>query len=316
MASWMHVKRESGWTAVGATADGLYGVTVLAPKLPTERPQVVRCGSVPGGLMNAESLAKLSRSISAPGCPWTVTLGRDAYKILVVAEPPVKADELDQSVRWAISTMIDYPVVDADVAWMKIPTQVSQPNRPPHLYVVATRHEHVVELSAAFKEARIPLQSIDIHETAHRNIAALVQRPGEGIALLALDKLGVQLTVTFQGELFLDRYVKETLFGSGIDDAARERASERVVLQVQRSLDFVGRTLPFIDLNCVMLAPIPDNSGFLHKYFAENLPVPVEDIDLAALFDLSRVPELSRQENQSGYFVALGAALRFMNKTL
>ena len=250
------------------------------------------------------------------GCPWTATLNRDAYKILVVAEPPVKADELDQSVRWGISTMIDYPVVDADVAWMKIPAHVSQPNRPPHLYVVASQHEHVAEVSAAFKEARIPLQTLDICETAHRNIAALVERPGEGVALLVLDKLGVQLTVTFKGELYLDRYVKESLFGSGIDDMARERASERVVLQVQRSLDFVSRTLPFIDLNRVVLAPMPDNSGFLHKYFAENLPVPVEDIDLAAVFDLSGVPELSRQENQAGYFVALGAALRFMNKSL
>lgn len=316
MASWMHAKREAGWTAVSATADGIHGVSVLAPKVPADRPKVVSCGSIPGGLMDAGSLAKLSRTISVPGCPWTATLNRDAYKILVVAEPPVKADELDQSVRWAISTMIDYPVLDADVAWMKIPTQLSQPNRPPHLYVVATRHDNVVELSAAFKEAKIPLQTIDISETAHRNIAALVERSGEGVALLALDKLGVQLTVTFKGELYLDRYVKETLFGSEIDDAARERASERVVLQVQRSLDFVSRTLPFIDLNRVVLAPTPDSSGFLHKYFTENLPVPVEDIDLSAVFDLSAVPQLSRQENQSGYFVALGAALRFMNKTL
>lgn len=316
MASWMRAKREAGWTAVGATPDGLYGVSVLAPKVPTDRPKVVSCGSVSGGPMDAASLAKLSRSISVSGCPWTATLNRDAYKILVVAEPPVKADELDQSVRWGISTMIDYPVVDADVAWMKIPAHVSQPNRPPHLYVVATQHEHVTEVSAAFKEARIPLQALDICETAHRNIAALVERPGEGVALLALDKLGVQLTVTLKGELYLDRYVKESLFGPGIDDMARERASERVVLQVQRSLDFVSRTLPFIDLNRVVLAPMPDNSGFLHKYFAENLPVPVEDIDLAAVFDLSGVPELSRQENQADYFVALGAALRFMNKSL
>ena len=313
MASWMHKLKEVGWTAVGVTADGLYGVSVLAPTVPKGRPQVVACGSVPGGLMDAESLAKLSRSISVPGCPWVVTLGRDAYKILVVAEPPVKADELDQSVRWAISTMIDFPVGDADVAWMKIPTQASQPNRPPHLYVVATRHDHVAEHTATFKQAKIPLQAVDVCETAHRNIAALVERPAEGVALLALGTDGVQLTVTFQGELYLDRYVKETMFGPGIDDVARERVSERVVLQVQRSLDFVNRTLPFIDLNRVVLAPLPGNLG-LRDYFAENLPVSVEDLDLAAVFDLSKTPELSRQENQANYLVALGAALRFTNK--
>jgi MSHA biogenesis protein MshI len=310
----MHRGRELGWSAVGATPDGLYGVTVLAPRVPKDRPVVASCGFVPGAQVAPESLAKLSRSISVVGCAWTVTLNRDAYKILVVAEPPVKADELGQSVRWAISTMIDYPVNDADVAWMKIPTQASQPNRPPHLYVVATRHEVVVDHTTAFKQAKIPLNAIDVCETAHRNIAALVERPGEGVALLAIGPLGVQFTVTFQGELYLDRFVKEDMFSPGLDELTRERASERVVLQVQRSLDFVSRTLPFIDLHRVVLAPMPDSPG-LRNYFSENLPVPVEDIDLAAVFDISKVPELARQENQVGYFVALGAALRFMNKT-
>lgn len=297
-------------------ADGLCGVSVLAPSTPAGRPQVVSSGFVPGGAMDGESLAKLSKEISVPGCPWVVTLNREAYKILVVAEPPVKGDELDQSVRWAISTMIDYPVNDADVAWVRIPTQATQPNRPPHLYVVAARHEQVLDLTGIFKQAKISLQAVDVCETAQRNIASLIERSGEGVALLELGPLGVQLTVTFQGELYLDRYVKEVLFGTGIDDVARERASERVVLQVQRSLDFVSRTLPFIDLNRVVLAPMPGNAALLHKYFEENLPVPVEDLDLSKVFDLSRVPELSRQENQSGYFVALGAALRFMNKPL
>jgi MSHA biogenesis protein MshI len=311
----MHKKREVGWTAVCAAPDGIYGVSVLAPQTPKDRPVVASCGFVADGQIDAESLAKLFRSIAVPECPWTVALNREAYKILVVAEPPVKSEELDQSVRWAISTMIDYPVSDADVAWMKIPTQASQPNRPPHLYVVSTRHDRVVECSTAFKQAKIPLQAIDVCETAHRNIAALVERPGEGVALLALGVHGVQLTVTFQGELYLDRYVNEAMFGQNVDDMARQRASERVVLQVQRSLDFVNRTLPFIDLNRVLLAPMPDSSG-LRQYFTENLPVPVEDLDLTAVFDFSKTPELSQEESQANYLVALGAALRFMDKSL
>jgi MSHA biogenesis protein MshI len=314
MASWMRKGSEAGWTAVDVGAEGIYGVSVLAPPVSGGRPTVVSCGFVAGGNIDAESLAKLAKTLSVPGCSWTATLDRDAYKILVVAEPPVKADELDQSVRWAISTMIDYPVSDADVAWMKIPTQVSQPNRPPHLYVVSTRHDNVVEFTDAFKQAKLSLQAIDICETAHRNIAALVERPGEGVALLALGERGVQFTVTFQGELYLDRYVKEVMFGPGIDDETRERARERVVLQVQRSLDFVNRTLPFIDINRVVLAPMPHSPG-LRNYFKESLPIPVEDLDLSTVFDFSKTAELSNPENQASFFVALGAALRFMNKT-
>lgn len=314
MASWLNKRREIGWTAVVAMPDGLYGVSVVAPKLPAERPQVMGCGFVAGGQLNAESLMTLAKSIAVPGCAWTLVLDRETYRILVVAEPPVKADEIAPSVRWAISSLVDFPVDDADLAWMKIPAHPSQATRAPNLYVVASNHANIVASTSAFKQARIPLQAVDVHETAHRNMAALVERPGEGVALLSLGTEGVQFTVTFQGELYLDRWVKESLFGSSIDDMARERASERVVLQVQRSLDFVGRTMPFIDLNRVILAPMPSDYG-LRKYFIENLPVPLEDFDLASVFDLSKTPTLARMENQASYFAALGAALRFMDKT-
>lgn len=314
MASWLNKGREIGWTAVVVMPDGLYGVSVLAPKLPTDRPQVVSCGAVPGGRLEAESLMQLAKSIAVPGCAWTVVLDREVYRILVIDEPPVKADEMEHSVRWAISSMVDFPVEDAYLAWMKIPQQPSQTGRTPQLYVAAASHNTLTACISAFKQAKIPLQAVDVHETAHRNLAALVERPDEGVALLSLATEGVQFTVTFQGELYLDRWVKESLFGSRIDDAARERASERVVLQVQRSLDFVGRTMPFIDLNRVQLAPMPSDYG-LRKYFIENIPVPLEDFDLSSVFDLSKTPTLLRMENQADYFVALGAALRFMDKT-
>ena len=315
MASWIRTGRAPGWTAVAAEADGLYGVSVATPKLPTDRPRVVSCGFVANGELDLESLVALSKQDAVSGFPWTVTLNREAYSILVVAEPSVKPDELDQSVRWGISTMINYPVSEADLAWMKIPGHPSQPNRPPHLYVATARHEQIAECTEMFKKAKLSLQAIDVRETAHRNIAALIERPGEGVALLSLGALGVQFTVTFQGELFLDRFVKETITDPNMDELARERASERVVLQVQRSLDFVSRSLPFVDLNRVLLAPMQSDLG-LRKYFEQNLPVPVEGIDLATAFDLSKVPELLNTEIQAGYFVALGAALRFRNQSL
>lgn len=315
MASWIRSGRAPGWTVVVAEADGLYGVSVATPKLPTDRPSVVNCGFVAGGQLDFDSLVMLSTQIAVSGFPWALTLNRETYSILVVAEPSVKPDELDQGVRWGISTMINYPASEADIAWMKIPSHPSQPNRPSHLYVAVARHEEIALCTDMFKRAKLSLQAIDVRETAHRNIAALIERPGEGVAMLSLGALGVQFTVTFQGELYLDRYVKETILDFEMDELARERASERVVLQVQRSLDFVGRSLPFIDLNRVWLAPMQSDPG-LRKYFEQNLPVPVEDVDFTTAFDFSKTPDLLQTETQAGYFVALGAALRFKNQSL
>jgi hypothetical protein len=113
MVSLFKKKGDAGWTSVAVEADGLYGVTVLAPQKPGGKPRVVKCASIAGDQLDAESLSKLSSKISVPGCPWALSLSRKEYNILVVPEPSVQRDEFDQAVRWLISDMIDYPVEEA-----------------------------------------------------------------------------------------------------------------------------------------------------------------------------------------------------------
>lgn len=310
MASWLGKKGDTGWTAIAVEADGLYGVTVLAPRKPGDKPRVVKCGAMPAGQLDAETLIGLSKKISSDGCPWALSLNHKEYNILMVPEPSVQPDELDQSIRWAISTMVDYPVEEAGVAWMQIPTAKLLPNRPPHLYVVSAKSEIIAGYDALFQKAKIPLQAIDVRETAQRNIAVLAEKSGEGLGLLLIGKQGVQFTTTFNGALYLDRFVEESLFADTLDADAKGRVCERIVLQVQRSLDFVGRTLAFIDIKRILMAPMPgklDHGDFI----SQHLQVPVETLDLASIFDFSRTPELAQEENQAHYFSALGAALRF-----
>ena len=313
MASFLGKKEGAGWTAVDAGEGGLYGVTVLAPRKPGDKPRVVKCGAIPGGQLDAESLIGLAKKISVNGCPWTLPLNHKAYNILVIPEPAVLPNELDQSVRWSIGTMIDYPTDEASMAWMQIPTAKPLPNRPPHLYVVSAKNEIIAGYETLFRKAHIPLQAIDVRETAQRNIASLAEKPGEGVAMLLIGRQGVQFTVTFNGVLYLDRFIEESLFVQDLHDAdAKARACERIVLQVQRSLDLIGRTLTFIDINRILMGPMPGNLD-LGDAISQHLQVPVEPLDLASIFDFSQTPELAQEENQVLYFTALGAALRFMS---
>ena len=315
MARWLGKKGDAGWTAVAVEADGLYGVTVLAPQKPGGKPRVVKCGAMPAGQLNAETLTGLSKKISSGGCPWTLSLSHKEYSILVIPEPAVTPDEFDQSIRWSIGTMVDYPVIEAGVSWVRIPTAEEMPSRPPHIYVMAAKNEIIAGYNAIFQRAKIPLQAIDVRETAQRNIAALAENQGEGLALLLIGKQGVQFTTTFNGALYLDRFVEESLFTDTLQDAdAQARTCERIVLQVQRSLDFIGRTLSFIDIQRILMAPMPDKLDH-GDFISQHLHVPVETLDLASIFDFSQTPELVQEENQARYFSALGAALRFMNKS-
>ena len=218
---------------------------------------------------------------------------------------------MEQSLRWALTNQVDYPVEEASVAWMKIPTLEQMPNRAEHVYVMVARQDVVTGAEQAFRAAGIDLAAVDVHETAQRNIANLVGKPNEGVGLLRIGRDGVQFTVSYNGELYLDRFVEEALFDdSGADPESELRAMERIALQVQRSLAFIERNMPFITVARVLVAPLPRPMP-LEKAISEFLDLPVEALNLADCFDCSQTPTLLHEKNQALYFTALGAALRF-----
>ena len=305
-----------GWSAVDVGPGGLLvGVSVRPGARAGDRPQVVKCAQVTGAALEEAALAGLARKISVAGFPWTVPLPRNDYRILVVAEPPVLAAEMDRSLRWTLGPMINIPIDEANVVWMNIPTAEFQPNRPRHLYAIVAQQSVIKQQAALFAQAKLALRAIDVRETAQRNIAALLEKKGEGLGLLSMDPQGVTLTFTFGGELYLDRFIELSLAELLAADApGQQKFFERITLQVSRSVDFINRNSSFMPVERIMLAPLPAQIG-LHDYLSQNLSLRVEALDLASVFDLSRTPELALPENQSRYLMALGAALRGVRQT-
>ena len=301
----------AGWTAIEASPEGILGVSVRAPASARAKPQVVKCAQLAETELDSASLSQLAKKVATAGFNWTLPLNRGDYKIFVVPQPAVDPSELAQSVRWSLGPMLDFPVEEAAVDWMSIPT-AQLPQRPPHIYVIAAHRDVVNSRAEVFKKNKIPLTAVDVRETAQRNIALRLQEPGEGLGMVALNNRGVQITFTYGGELYLDRYIEESLEAlmTG-DEEARERVLDRITLQLQRSIDFMNRTYPFITISRIVLAPMPAPLP-LREYLAANVTERVEVVDLARLFDFSQTPELTEEEVQSRYFTALGAALRGM----
>jgi Tfp pilus assembly protein PilN len=90
---------------------------------------------------------------------------------------------------------------------------------------------------------------------------------------------------------------------------ARQKIFERIALPVLRSVDHIGRSRAHKPVGRVLLAPVAEELG-LFAALAEQLPMPVEQLDLGQHFDCSRTPELREPAGQSRALVALGAALR------
>ena len=152
---------------------------------------------------------------------------------------------------------------------------------------------------------------VDIRETALRNIAGVLERPGEGLALVSVDAEGVGMTFTHQGSLYLDRYIEQPLAElRSADSAARVQLHERIALQLLRSIDVIGRSYPFMPITRVVVAPAPEALGLL-EFLSAQLPLTVEPLDLSRVFDLSKVPALAQSPAlQARCLVPLGAALR------
>ena len=162
----------------------------------------------------------------------------------------------------------------------------------------------------SFQAAKVSLAAIDLPEISQRNLAALFEEKGRGLATLVFDDDEGLLTFTVNGELLVVRHVEIAADQLMSADAARRgMLFERIALDVQRSLDNFDRIYSAIPLAKLMVAPIPGVDGFL-SHLGANLTVPVVPLDLPSVLDLGAVPALLDPLRQFQCLRAIGAALR------
>ena len=185
------------------------------------------------------------------------------------------------------------------------------------MYAVIARNELVKRHIDRFQQAAIPLSVIDIAETAQRNIGILCEaKDAQGVALIYPAGTYSLLTVNFKGELYLARRIEmglEQLLGQD-DDGAREARLNRILMEVQRTLDVFERQYHFAPIGKLVVAPEPEDTG-LRAYLAENLDLPVVSLDLSEIVDFADGLEPSPAV-QSKHFHLVGAALRQESKVL
>jgi MSHA biogenesis protein MshI len=307
--------KKPGWMAVNFLAEGVCIAHINRPR--GAKPEVTLCAKYRLDSSDAAALDKAAKDTHLARYNCTTLLGSNDYQMLLVEAPNVPPDEMKTAIRWRIKDMLDYHIDDATIDVLDIPPDKNAAARTHSMYAIAARNELVRSRVALFENAHVPLAVIDIAELAQRNIAVLLEQEGRGLALLAFDADGGLLTISFNGELYLSRRLDVTLAQllDAVDEQHRAHHFERITLELQRSLDHFDRQFHFIALSRLVIATLPDKLG-LKESLAANLYVPVENLDLGDLLDLSKVPELSQPDRQALYFHTLGAALRLEEKAL
>jgi MSHA biogenesis protein MshI len=256
-------------------------------------------------------LERLLKESPAKQCRCSLLLLPGEYQILAVDALGVPPEEVKSAMRWRLKDLLDYPVEEASFDVLDVPGDQNGGVRNHSLFAVVARNQHIAERQILFDSARINLQMIDIPDMAQRNISALLEPVGRGLAMLSFDDSGGLLTVTFKGELYLSRRLDVRNSQLAHEDLEKRLSIfERITLELQRSLDYFDRQHHFINTEKLMLAPLGEVGESLRNYLSSNLYLPVEVLNLSNIIDLSQVPELNDAQLQQKYFMTIGAALR------
>jgi len=304
---------ERGWFAICIGNNGVYLAHLKHAK--GKPPRVAVCASHPVESVTPAALEKLRKDAHISDFQFITLLAPGEYQMLLVEAPNVPMDELKAAIRWRIKDSLSYPVDDATVDVLQIPAGKSGVDRPQSLYAIAAPNDTIKKRIALFEKAKIDLKVIDIPEMAQRNIAALFEEDERGLALLAFNDRGGMLTITSGGELYLARNIEITLGQlQDADESLRQQYLERVELELHRSLDYFGRQFSHISVKRLLVSA-PEQLGLV-QLLASSLEVPVEQLDLSQVLDISAVPELVNSEYAAQAFLALGAALRLERRAL
>lgn len=259
---------------------------------------------------DADALARARRAAGLQRYRCTTLLDAGAYQFVQVNTPSVPAEELKSALRWAVKDSLDFAADQAVIDVLQVPADGAPPGRPPLAFAIAARRERVAERVQAFQRAGLPLKVIEVAETAQRNVAALFEQPGRGLALLAFDEHGGLLTFTRDGELFASRHIDiaaAALADDG-DTSRRDALFERIGLEVQRSLDSFDRQFSQIALQRVLVAA--PAAAALVEFLSNNLYLPVEAADLSSVMDTRACPAMNDIGEQAQWLQTIGLALR------
>ncbi|MDC8760396.1 type IV pilus biogenesis protein PilM [Janthinobacterium fluminis] len=305
MGLFSKAKKNDAWLALAFLKDGIGAGRVK--RVAAGKPVVELAAFFPAA-HSPEALEKLGKELQAQHYRIATVLGGGEYQMINVDAPNVPPEELKTAVGWRLKDMLDFPVAEATIDVLDIPQQQNGAQRGQQLFAVAARNSVIAPRQGLFSAARMALSVIDIPEMAQRNISALLEPQGRGLALLSFGADGGLLTVTYNGELYLSRRIDVSLEQLLEPDSDKQHAChDKITLELQRSLDHFERQFHFIAVAKLVLAPT--GAQGLHEYLASNLYMPVEALDLADVLDLGKT-DLHDPASQQRVFLALGAALR------
>lgn len=242
--------------------------------------------------------------------PCNAVLNVEQYQIIQVDKPNMPDAEVKPALKWKIKELLDYQVENATVDGVDIPTDPANPNRLPFMFAVCAKNSQLAELSNGLLDAGVNLKSIDVHALVQRNVAALLEQDARVLVMVSMLERGCLVTFTAGGELYQTRLIElDRGFMMDLNGDLFNSNLDRLVLELQRSLDSFDRQFPYLTINRLLVAP-DIGAERLVDVLKNSLYLPVESFSLADIVELPDDEDYISPEKQALLLPALGAALR------
>ena len=307
-------------TGVSLSAEGIAIARVLREE--GRAPELLSCRYLPLE-PNADAAVVLEAVVNELDLDQghsVIVMQPDSHSLLLIEAPDVQPAELKAAVRWRIKDLIDFHIDDAVIDVFEIPEQGAAPGKARLMYAVAAKASTIHRQVEILDKTSLQLDIIDIPELAIRNIVALLDEDIRGTVFLYFNQSGGVITLTRQGSLYMSRDIDiglSQMVAAGSNDGElhpqTQQALERIVLEIQRSMDYYESHFSQPPITSLVLAPFEQEVPGMIPYLSANLGMAVSVLDLNGLFDES---ETIDTVTQARCLTAVGAALRHEQKVL
>ena len=256
-----------------------------------------------------KALAKLVKDLDLDGKQVSYVLAPEDYHLHLAEAPKVEADELRAAVRWKVKDLLDMKVDDAAIDVFPVPKDAYRGRDM--VYVVASQKSRIQSLVEMINQAGLEMAVIDIPELVMNNITRRFIDDSNGIAFMDLRRSGSTMNISLNGDMYLTRRINTQLDPDVIRSPDWPSLKDRLVLEIQRSLDYYESQMGRPQITRIVVAQRQHDTRELTRELDELLAAQVAPLDLA---DFMRGDEELTPDYQQLALTAIGATLRGLKK--
>lgn len=209
------------------------------------------------------------------GVDVSLVLRASEYRLFFLDAPNVPDEERCAAASFLVKDLIDYPMDQAAIDVFEVPNRAGNPAK---VYVVAMKLERTIELADYLKGLGLNLQMISISELAINALASRAPEAEHGVAFLYKDSMNLHIMITKGGVLRIIRDVGPVSRIQSMNEI------ERLVLEIQRSLDFyqsqLGHSAP---LKLFVTPRIGEHADAIN-HLSQSLTLSVESFCIENIF--------------------------------